>query len=652
RFTLTEEGEFKIYALGETLDGEEYDYGWILNVDAGHKVWEMVEENSQHAGGAFKNRIWKTQIKLNSGDYWVRYVTDDSHSPQRWNANPPNDPVFWGLTITGVPGQYDPNAVQEFRGPDFKPVVNLTRVGNNQYVEEGLEFTEETTVQITAIGEGRDGEMFDYGWIVNARTDQIVWEMTYDKTRHAGGAHKNRMIEETVVLPPGRYWVYYMTDDSHAYGSWNSEEPRQPSRWGITVKVNEADLKSQKVRRAHEKSTQLIVDISKIRDNEFVQEAFEIKKETTLKIFALGEGRDGEMYDYGWIVDGRTGKRIWTMDYYKTKPAGGAQKNRMVDTEITLLPGTYIVYYKSDGSHSFGDWNATSPRQPHRWGISIYLIDGDTESIKPLPEATIEQSSPLIELTDIYNDELVHKSFAIEKGMSIRIVAIGEGSGGRMVDYGWIINSATGKKVWNMDYHHTHNAGGSHKNRLTDEVIYLPAGSYTVYFRTDNSHAYNSWNARPPDDPSHWGIRIFPAERDFDTSKFKIQEELGTRGNVISQIIRVRNYEHLKKTFKLEKNTRVRISAIGEGSWEEMYDYGWIENRHTKEVVWIMSYDQTHWAGGARKNRGAELIRELPAGEYILHFISDDSHSYHNWNAPPPTDEGHYGITLYKVENQ
>ncbi len=72
------------------------------------------------------------------------------------------------------------------------------------------------------MGEGVDGDMADYGWIDNDETGRTVWEMTYRKTDHAGGAEKNRVCDDTILLKAGTYVVYFETDGSHSYGNWNT----------------------------------------------------------------------------------------------------------------------------------------------------------------------------------------------------------------------------------------------------------------------------------------------------------------------------------------------------------------------------------------------------------------------------------------------
>ena len=77
--------------------------------------------------------------------------------------------------------------------------------------------------------------MVDYGWIENAKSGEVVWEMTYGMTFHAGGARKNRVVNTTILLDKGEYRLRYVSDDSHSYNDWNSDPPDDPTMWGITL---------------------------------------------------------------------------------------------------------------------------------------------------------------------------------------------------------------------------------------------------------------------------------------------------------------------------------------------------------------------------------------------------------------------------------
>lgn len=79
--------------------------------------------------------------------------------------------------------------------------------------------------------------------------------------------------------------------------------------------------------------------------------------------------------DYGWIEDEK-GEIIWRMKAKDTKHAGGAYKNQMVDTVLTLNAGKYSVKYISDESHAYNNWNDDPPETPF-YGIILYESENE-----------------------------------------------------------------------------------------------------------------------------------------------------------------------------------------------------------------------------------------------------------------------------------
>lgn len=124
-----------------------------------------------------------------------------------------------------------------------------------------------------------------------------------------------------------------------------------------------------------------------------------------------------------------------------------------------------------------------------------------------------------------------------------------------------------------------------------------------------------------------------------------LPEELAKK-TALAQIVKVADEENKAVEFILPRAESVRIFAIGESFGGTMYDYGWIENAETKQPVWEMKEAMTTHAGGAGKNRQIDTVVSLPAGKYKLHYKSDDSHSFDNWNALPP-EINFWGIALY-----
>jgi hypothetical protein len=377
-FRLDREMTMHIYALIEHPRGYRHgvDYGWIVNADTREKVWEMDRWSTVRGGGGTKNRKFDDDIRLGPGNYVLHYVTDDSHSFERFNVSPPYDPYNWGITVFPTEDfdrQYF-TMTEPTERP--KPLIDLTRARDDDYMEQAFRLKQETKLRVYAIGECPDRDFVDYGWIQKAGTGDIVWEMTYRNTDYAGGGDKNRMFDGFITLPAGEYVAAYMTDGSHSYRDWNVAQPFDPAAWGLAIypapDTRESDIELVSMDDLNADSD-ILVSITRVRDRERIRRSFTLDQRSDVRIYAIGEGTDGRMYDYGWIED-ESGRIVWEMTYRRTDNAGGADKNRMFDGTISLDPGTYEVYYETDGSHSFNDWNATRPRDPRSWGITVSMV--------------------------------------------------------------------------------------------------------------------------------------------------------------------------------------------------------------------------------------------------------------------------------------
>ncbi|MEM7297441.1 MAG: hypothetical protein AAF391_04150 [Bacteroidota bacterium] len=370
-FSLRADSKVRLYAVGEGRKDESYDYFWIYDAATREPVFEMDYRETEYGGGAKKNIVVDQTLTLKKGNYIIQYVSDGSHSWEEWNALPPDDPFFWGVSMWPT-SDADAKNVIPFKEPKTaSPIVDLTKVRDHETVSQGLKVKSDVELRVLCLGEGNDS-MVDYGWIINANTRERVWKMDRDDTDYAGGAKKNRKISEVITLKKGDYLVYYTTDGSHAYREWNSSPPREGDLWGISIwATNEKDLDKVETFDASDfKTKNALVEILMVQNDEYKRESFTIDSDTRVRVLALGEGSDGDMYDYAYIKDD-TGRRVWEMEYYDTDYAGGARKNREISQLLTLEKGTYTVTYKSDGSHSYGRWNASPPSDQEMWGIVI-----------------------------------------------------------------------------------------------------------------------------------------------------------------------------------------------------------------------------------------------------------------------------------------
>jgi hypothetical protein len=504
---------------------------WILDVRTRAVVWDLRTAATERAGDGL--RKFSGTVRLPAGVYEAHvasYVaTSTSYSGDfkdlislrrdqrrgrvRYGGPYVDDGSYreLGLTVRGtgrvaVDRDLD-SASRAFTG---SVVLSLLDDGPSMSQRKAFELARPTDVEVYAIGELRKDGAFDYGWIQSADSRRRVWEMEYRRTLDAGGAHKNRIARDTVHLLAGRYVAYFVSDDSHDPGEWNAVPPYDPDFWGMTLRV--ADPGARAGARAVAwvpVPAQTIVSLTRIGDDALRSAGFTLRRPLDVRVYALGEGSDpdGDMDDYAWIVDATTRRRVWAMRYEDTEAAGGAEKNRLYDGTLRLEAGSYLVYYKSDGSHSFGDWNAAPPAESDYWGVSVFPASGrlDSSVVAPFQRAS---GDVIAEIVRVKSDRHKQEIFTLDRPTSVRVYAIGEASGGDMADYGWIEDASTGETVWEMTYRSTTHAGGARKNRLFDRAVQLPAGRYVLHYDTDGSHAYSDWNDDPPDDPEGWGITL------------------------------------------------------------------------------------------------------------------------------------------------
>ena len=369
-FSLNGDTNIRIYSIGEGTEDNIIDLAWITNVKTNEIVWKSSMKKSIHAGGGKKNYLIDQKIKLPKGSYLLHYSSDDSHSFESWNVTPPNDPQFWGVTLWAQSENDRRNVVPFIEKDVVKPIIEITKVGDNEFLSQGFTLPESSELRILSLGEGYDeDELADYGWIVNADTKETVWTMNNNrKIEHAGGSKKNWMVEEKINLEKGSYIAYYISDGSHSYEEWNASNPFDRARWGLTVWSETKGIKY--FDSNNYKSKNIIAEIVKVTDDKKLEKSFSLSKSGKIRIIAIGEGSRSDMDDYGWIED-KNGNTVWEMTYRKTKEAGGASKNRLYNNTISLEAGNYTLHYVSDGSHSYNSWNSSPPENQENYGITL-----------------------------------------------------------------------------------------------------------------------------------------------------------------------------------------------------------------------------------------------------------------------------------------
>ena len=507
-------------------------------------------------------------------------------------------------------------------------------------------------------------------WILDARTRAVVWDLrAVDTRRESNGL---RRFSGTVHLPAGTYEAHYASYPASSI-TWNGDinlslkeivqlgrrakyggpyvETGVYKQFGLNIQGVGRAASQDDINAAHTAFTASAIATIVPDRNSSMRKSFEITRATAVEIYAIGELKvDGE-FDYGWILNADTHKRVWTMTYATTDPAGGAAKNRMVRETLQLKAGHYVVYFVCDDSHGPDEWNNVPATDPGFWGLTLRVADPAARaSVKPFEYEPVPQGQTIVSMIGIRDDEMRSAGFALRRPMDVHIYALGEGTSDKMSDYAWIVDEEQHKRVWAMRYNDTEHAGGAEKNRLFDGTIHLAAGNYLVYYHSDGSHSYNDWNGAPPAEGRYWGVSVFPANRRLnpaDIGPFMRTRGAGTN-TTLAQLTHMGNDEDASTTLRLTEQTRLRILAVGEGRNGEMFDYGWIEDSEGR-TVWKMKYAETDPAGGSDKNRSVDGVITLPAGNYVLRYRSDGSHSYNDWNTDPPDDPESWGISVFRM---
>ncbi len=522
-FKLDKDSEVTVKAVWGAFDRWDIYtvfYGWIVKSDDRKVVWHMLERLNENETG---KKELETKVTLAAGTYEFYFTGAYDYSmkindlggflTKLFTTKSKYRRKFRGefkMSVSAPASVFtEVNAEDALKLYTKDAVISITRAGNYENIEKRFGLSAETEFKIQALGEGHSDEMYDHAWLVNAETHEQVWRMRSRKGRFAGGGEKNLYFKDRITLPKGNYILTYVTDDSHSYDGWNVLPPNDPQMWGVTLFLaNESDRKN--VIAFNEKAIpKPVVEITKVWDDEFLSQGIELKKDVKLRILAIGEGNNHDLADYGWIIDAESRQTVWDMQRENTQHAGGADKNRLVEDEITLDKGKYIVYYKTDDSHSYEEWNSTPPFMKERWGITVWTVDKkDEDYVRLFSENDYKNENIVAQLVRVRDSERLKKNFILNHDTKLRIFAIGEGDRSDMFDYGWIENRKTNRIVWDMTYRKTVHAGGAQKNRMFNDVVILPAGEYTVYYRTDDSHSYRDWNSRPPDDEEMYGITI------------------------------------------------------------------------------------------------------------------------------------------------
>ena len=384
-------------------------------------------------------------------------------------------------------------------------------------------------------------------------------------------------------------------------------------------------------------------------------------------IWRWRDSHEDTMLAYAWLLDSRTRRPVWIMDADNSETDEDNPSLLRAGQRLDLPAGRYELYYFSglewldpsrpDDEANGSWWNSLfGEDRPSREkaeealesGYVTVSAEGLTKRDAPAFEATGALPEALILQQQLGDSTLRVSGFKLDRASDLRVYGMVEKAEQQRTssDFGWIVDAITREVVWNANDAKLEKAGGNVKNQLFDEELHLQPGSYLVYYGTDSSHSYGRFNASPPSDPLNWGITILPGA-DFTADTFGLFEP-ARDGEALIEIKAVGVDETLERAFRMNSPGSLHVLALGEygEADDKFYDQGWISDASTDKVVWRMTGRNTMGAGGAEKNRRFDGLVELPAGTYVAHYVTDDSHSFDEWNQGAPFEPESWGITI------
>jgi hypothetical protein len=476
---------------------------WILNSATREVMWELASAPSVQTESGL--RTYTGKLSLPAGTYEVYYGTWQP----RVNDWELDDGAARRLSLqlhgTGVAFHA---VTPELARRQYANAVLAGLGGTADAPAERVAFTIQRPIQVEPRLLPRPGARAgrEHAWIMDLNTRGVLW--SYQATNPPAVMLESDPTARSITLPPGRYAAFYIGDASRSSSS-ALRPVYDPAFAGLTLYSADPAARSAFQTLDYEPVTpaNIIVSLARQGDNANNALGFTLRRPMDVHVFALGEASGGRMVDWGRIVEARSRRPVWTMNYEDTRGAGGAAKNRLFDQRIRLAAGDYIVQYITDDSHAYDAWNSAAPLDPEYWGITVASAAPlDRNSIAAYDEAT--DPAILARIAGVRDGQQVRRRFTLKSESDIHIYALGEGDDNAMFDYARIVDAA-GNSVWQMHPRNTTHAGGARKNRLFNGAVRLPAGEYEVIYRTDDSHAFGDWNADPPTDPRGWGITIY-----------------------------------------------------------------------------------------------------------------------------------------------
>ena len=397
-----------------------------------------------------------------------------------------------------------------------------------------------------------------YGWILDRNTRQVVWSMdSVDEVQRGRGSIVE--VNDTLALEGGEYEVFFASYGNRLDNfsgrsllsrlSGASDWHNEARHWHLTIDLLEgketdvhADYRDDDATKAKVASGErLIWSSGPVRSHGSEQYLFEVKQDTRIRVRSIGEV-SSDVNDFGRLENVLTGEPVWELNLQNSEPAGGVVQNRMASAELDLTPGIYLASYRSDATHAYDNWQGNPPFDPFGWGLTVSMSESENTVTEFDPWSA---RNPEISMVSIGDDAFRATTFSVSSPKKVMMYGLGEMKRNDRYDYAWIerAGAVSGTEevdwgdrgpnpeatVWEMRYEDSDPAGGDDSNRRTIAFLDLPPDTYTLFYRTDESHAFDDWRNGEPAFGDRWGVALFALE-DVGETEFDILWQIDREG--------------------------------------------------------------------------------------------------------------------------
>ena len=166
-------------------------------------------------------------------------------------------------------------------------------------------------------------------------------------------------------------------------------------------------------------------------------------------------------------------------------------------------------------------------------------FNGYSERLIHYTDSIFLKQNPHIAILKAGNKQNLKKEFSILQTTNFLIHCSGEFWQNRLRDYGWIENSQ-GREIWRMDPEKISYAGGYRNNREQIALIKLPAGKYSLHYRSDKAFSFeDNWEGlKAPRYKNLWGIQLYHVnETEADSISAYLEEQSPMSGGIYQTLV-------------------------------------------------------------------------------------------------------------------